>query len=83
MTNESLKVMGALSIDGGATRMAPDTDPAADPTLEQLETELLRSIDSLYAEYGHDVTRADVEESIKGLLAGYKQTTELTEVQDQ
>lgn len=33
--------------------------------LKEVEIELLQRIDSLYAEFGDDVTRADIEEQIK------------------
>lgn len=34
-------------------------------THDEIEEELLTRIDSLYAEHGNDVTRADVEETIR------------------
>jgi len=34
-------------------------------SLKEVESDLLRRIDSLYAEYGDNVSRRDIEEQIK------------------
>lgn len=43
----------------------------SDPELQQLRSDVLQAIDSVYAEHGDSATQADIEEAIAGIFAGY------------
>ena len=40
--------------------------------IEQLREDVLRTVDSVFAEHGSYTTQTDVEEAIKGVFDGYE-----------